>query len=78
MDSTKTFEVKRMSNGRGISNLLLVFDEAIPDVYIGTALLVPMPTGFKDPACVTVIVDEKGAPQRTILDTCIVTEYIYK
>jgi hypothetical protein len=77
MDRTKTFEVKRMSNGRGISNLLLIFDEAIPDVYIGTALLVPVASGFKDPIAVTVVVDEKGMPMRTNLDTCIVTEYKY-
>lgn len=77
MDKEKTFEIKRMSNGRGISNLLLIFDEAIPDVYIGTALLVPMPSGFKDPIAATVIVDEKGVPMRTNLDTCIVTEYKY-
>lgn len=77
MDNIKTFEVKRMSNGRGTSNILLVFDEAIPDIYIGTALLVPMPAGFKDPIAVTVVVDEKGMPLRTNLDTCIVTEYKY-
>lgn len=77
MDNTKTFEVKRMSNGRGISNLLLILDEAIPDVYIGTALLVPMPAGFKDPIAATVVVDENGVPSKTNLDTCIVTEYKY-
>lgn len=64
-----------MSNGCGTSNLLLIFDEAIPDIYIGTALLVPMPAGFKDPIAATVVVDEKGVPSRTNLDTCIVTEY---
>lgn len=74
---TKTFEIKRMSNGHGISNLLLVYDEAIPDVYIGTALLVPMPNGFKDPTAVTVVVDNDGVPMRSNLDTCIVTVYIF-
>lgn len=74
---TKTFEVIRASNGRGISNLLLVFDEAIPDVYIGTALLVPMPNGYKDPVAATVVVDTDGVPMRSNLDTCIVTVYIF-
>jgi hypothetical protein len=74
---TKTYKIIRASNRRGISNLLLVFDEAIPDVYIGTALLVPMPTGFKDPVAVTVVVDETGIPMRSNLDTCIVTVYIF-
>lgn len=74
---TKTFKVIRSSNGYGIYNLLLVFDGAIPDIYIGTALLVPMPAGFKDPVAVTVVVDKDGIPLRTNLDTCIVTVYIH-
>lgn len=74
---TKTFKVIRASNGRGISNLLLVFEEAIPDVYIGTALLVPVPDGYKDPVAVTVVVDDSGVPMRSNIDTCIVTVYIF-
>lgn len=74
---TKTFEVVRASNRRGTSNLLLIFDEAIPDIYIGTALLVPMPNGFKDPVAATVVVGDDGVPMRSNLDTCIVTLYIY-
>lgn len=74
---TATFKVIRATNGRGVSNLLLVVEEAIPDIFIGTALLVPVPEGLKDPAAVTVVVDEKGVPTRTNLDTCIVTVYIF-
>lgn len=77
MMETKTFKVIRAKNGRGVSNLLLVFDEAVPDVYIGSALLVPMPEGLKDPVEVTVLVDKDGIPMRTNLDTCIVTVYIH-
>lgn len=71
----RTFEVKRATNGRGTSNLILVINEAIPDIYIGDAPLVPLPAGFKDPIAATVVVDEKGVPVRTSIDTCIVTEY---
>jgi hypothetical protein len=72
---TKTFEIFRAKDGRGVSNLLLVIDEAIPDIYIGSALLVPIADGFKDPIKVDVIMDEKGAPMRTNLNTCVVTKY---
>jgi len=74
---TKTFEIIRATNGRGVSNLLLVFDEAVPDIYIGTALLVPMPEGFKDPKAVTVLIDGDGVPIRSNINTCIVTVYIF-
>lgn len=77
MMETKTFKVIRAKNGRGVSNLLLVIEEGVPDIYIGTALLVPMPEGFKDPVAVTVVVDEEGIPMRSNLDTCIVTVYIH-
>lgn len=74
---TKTFDVIRAKNERGVSNLLIVFDKAIPDVYIGSALMVPIADGHKDPVAVTVIVDEDGIPMRSNLNTCMVTVYIY-
>lgn len=74
---TKTFRVIRAKNGLGISNLILVYDDAIPDIYIGSALLVPLPQGMMDPHSVTVVVDEKGIPIRTNHNTCIVTTYIH-
>lgn len=75
--TTQTFKVIRASNGLGVSNLLLVVEEAIADIYIGSALLVPIPAGFKDPSQVTVVVDENGKPMRTNLNTCIVTGYAH-
>lgn len=74
---TKTFNVIRAKNGRGVSNLLIVFDEAIPDIYIGSALMVPIADGYKDPVAVTVVVDNDGIPMRSNLNTCMVTVYIY-
>lgn len=74
---TKTFKVIRAKNGLGVSNLLLIFDEPIPDIHIGSALLVPMPEGLKDPVAVTVLVGEDGVPMRTNINTCIVTVYIH-
>lgn len=76
-EPTIELEVKRIKNGRGDSNLLIVTEEAIPDVFIGSALLVPFVDGYKDPIKVRVIVDEKGNPIATNLRTCIVVEYIY-
>lgn len=78
MDNKKRYDVIRAENGRGISNLLVVYDDAIPDVYIGSALMVPIADGYKDPLAVTVIVAEDGLPVRTNLDTCVVLEYHYK
>lgn len=75
---TKVFKVIRSVNGRGLSNLLLITGEAIPDIKIGSALLVPIAQGIKDPIQVSVVVDKNGIPVRTNIDTCIVTEYIYK
>lgn len=71
------FEVKRISNNSGISNLTIIIDEAIPDVYIGSILLVPFVLGYRDPIKVKVKVDETGKPIATNIRTCIVTEYIY-
>lgn len=74
---TKTFKVIRASNGRGISNLLMVIEEGVPDIYIGTALIVPIAEGMNDPVAVTVVVNKEGMPLRTNFDTCIPTVYIH-
>jgi hypothetical protein len=74
---TKTFKVFRATNGRGVSNLLLVTEESVTDMSIGSCLLVPVPEGLKDPVEVSVVVDASGAPMRTNFDTCIVTLYIH-
>lgn len=75
---SKIFEVKRMTTGRGHSNLLAIITEAIPDLVIGEALQVPFLDGYKDPLRVKVLVDNKGAIVRTNLNSCVVTEYIYE
>lgn len=77
MSNEVIFPVKRISNNSGISNLTIIIDEAIPDVYIGSILLVPFVLGYKDPISVKVMADEAGKPIATNLKTCIVTEYIY-
>ena len=75
--ATKIVEVKRATNGRGHSNLLAIFTEAIPDMSIGDALTVPYLDGLKDPVRVEILLDENGAPVRTNLNSCIVTTYFY-
>lgn len=77
MDNKKRYDVIRAKNGRGVSNLLIVTDKAIPDVYIGSALMVPIADGYKDPLAVTILNGEDGMPLRTNLDTCVVLEYHY-
>lgn len=78
MENKKRYDVIRAKNGRGVSNLLIVTDSAIPDVYIGSALMVPIADGYKDPLAVTILISEYGMPLRTNLDTCIVLEYHYQ
>ena len=71
------FNVTRIKNGLGHSNLTIITEEAIPDISIGSILLVPFITGYKDPQKVRVTVDGNGKPVATNLNTCIVIEYIY-
>lgn len=77
-ETTGVFPVIRLTNGAGHSNLMIVTEEAIPDVFIGSVLLVPVAQGYKDPTQVRVIIDDGGRPVATNLRTCIVAEYIYK
>lgn len=77
MTNQKRYNVIRAKNGRGVSNLLIITDESIPDVHIGSALMVPIADGYKDPLAVTIIIGEDGVPLSTNLDTCVVLEYHY-
>lgn len=77
MDNKKRYNVIRAKNGRGVSNLLIISDEAMPDIKIGSALMVPIADGYKDPLSVTIIIDENGIPLKTNLDTCVVLKYHY-
>ncbi len=74
----KEFDVQRMSNGRGNSHLVIVTEQAIPDIHIGTIAIVPYAEGFKDPIKVRLQIDEKGLPKRANNRFAIVTEYIYE
>jgi len=74
----KEFEVKRMTNGRGESHLLVVTKPAIEDVAIGSVVIVPYADGFKDPKAVILQVDDKGNPKRANDMFAIVNEYLYE
>lgn len=74
----KEFELKRMTNGRGHSHLLVVTEPAIEDIEIGTVVIIPYADGFKDPCKVKLQVDENGIPKRANKKFGIVTEYIYE
>lgn len=76
-ERTGIFSVQRLTNGSGHSNLTIITEEAIPDVYIGSLLLVPFVHGYKDPEKVKVLLDENGKPVATKLRTCIVVEYFF-
>lgn len=74
----KEFEVKKMTNGRGHSHLLVIIEPAVEDIEIGTVVIIPYAEGFKDPIKVRLQVDEKGLPKRANKKFGIVNEYIYE
>jgi len=74
----KEFEVKRMTNDRGESHLLVVTEPAIEDVAIGSVVIVPYADGFMDPKAVILQVDDKGSPKRANGKFAIVNEYLYE
>lgn len=74
----KEFKVQRMSNGMGHSHLLVITEEAVEDMEIGTVVIIPYAEGFKDPVKVRLQVNEKGLPKRANGKFGIVNEYIYK
>jgi len=74
----KEFKVERISNGRGHSNLLAIIEEAIPDVSMGSAIIVPYANGYKDPIKAVLKVDANGLPLRCDNKFAIVTDFIYE
>ena len=74
----KEFKVSRHRNGRGDSHLLVITEEAIPDIAIGTVVIVPYAEGFNDPVKVLLQVDDKGCPLVINEKFAIVSKYIYE
>lgn len=74
----KEFEVKRLTNGRGHSHLVVITEPAIEDVEIGTVVIIPYADGFKDPCKVLLQTDDKGMPKRANGKFGIVNEYVYE
>jgi len=74
----KEFEVKRLTNGRGHSHLLVITESAIEDIEIGTVVIVPYAEGFIDPVKVLLQVNDKGKPKIANEKFAIVSEYIYE
>lgn len=73
----KEFDVQRLTNGLGHKHMVVVLDEAIPDIHIGTVLIVPYAEGFKDPKKVKILCDDKGKPKSANGEFAVVSEYIY-
>jgi len=74
----KEFKIVRLKNGRGNSHLVVVTEEAIADIHIGTVVIVPYAEGFKDPLKVLLQVDEKGLPKLANEKFAIVSKYVYE
>jgi hypothetical protein len=74
----REFEVRRLKNGRGHSHLTVITESAIPDIHIGTVVIVPYAEGFIDPVKVKLLCDKNGLPIRANKIFAIVLEYIYK
>lgn len=74
----REFEVKRLKNGRGHSHLVVITDQAIPDIHIGSVVIIPYAEGFKDPTKVLLQTDEEGIPKTANEKFGIVSEYIYE
>jgi len=71
------FDIIRATNGRGDSNLIAVTEPAIPDISIGTIVIIPYANGYKDPIKATLMVDKNGVPIRANEKFGIVVKYIY-
>lgn len=74
----REFKVKMLTNGRGHKHLVVVTDEAIEDIHIGTVIIVPYAEGFKTPTRVLLLTNEKGLPKRANEKFAIVLKYIYE
>lgn len=77
-EEVKEFEVRRLTNGYGHSHLVVITDEAVPDMHIGTVVIIPYAEGFKDPIKVELQIDEKGSIKTFRSKFGIVTNYIYE
>ncbi len=73
----KEFKVFRSTNGLGCNNLLAIIEEGVPDVYIGTVIIVPYAQGYVDPTRVLLQCDENFVPMRMNGELAIVLKYIY-
>jgi hypothetical protein len=74
----KEFEVKRLTNGKDESHLVIITKPAIEDIFIGTVLIVPYVDGFKDPKSVILQIDADGKPKIANDKFVIVNEYVYE
>lgn len=75
---TKEFNVRRLKNGRGCSHLVVIIEDAIVDVHIGSVLIIPYAEGFKDPDKVLLQVNENGQPLVANNKFAIVSKYMYE
>jgi len=60
-----------------IKHLVIVTQEAIPDVFIGSVLIVPFAEGFQTPTSVKVAVDDNGKPLAANNKFAVVLEYYF-
>lgn len=74
----KEFELKEFTNGYGHKHLVVITEEAVPDMEIGTVVIVPYAEGFKKPCKVRLQVDDNGVPKTANSKFGIVAEYIYE
>lgn len=73
----KEFEVKRLKNGMGHSHLVVIVEDAIEDIHIGSIIIIPYAEGFKDPVKVLLKTDKKGIPLTANEKFGIVSKFIY-
>lgn len=74
----REFPVKRLKNGHGHTHLVVITEEAIPDIAIGNIFIVPYAEGFKDPIKVILETDERGKPLSVNEKFATVAKYIYE
>lgn len=74
----KEFEVQKLTNGMGHRHLVVILDEAVADVHIGSVLIVPYAEGFKDPVKVLLQMNEDGTPKRNNTKFAVVLKYLYE
>lgn len=75
---TKIFQIKELKNHRGNKHLAVIIQEAIPDIEIGTVLIVPYAEGFRIPEKVSLYVNENGTPLTANTKFAVVEKYIHE